>query len=294
MTRTALILGTTGRFGRSMETAFTSAGWTTRKFDRATDELARSAKGVDVIVFGWNPTYDKWAAQVPIQTKNIIAAAKANNATVLIPGNVYVYGKSSPEIWRESTPHAATNPLGQIRVTLEQAFENSGVKSILLRGGDFLDTEPSGNWFDRIICKNLARGIFSYPGNPNIAHSWAYLPDFCRAFVQLAEKRANLPEFTTLNFEGYTLTGTEMARVLGVKPKQMSWLPVLLALPFWPLARHLTEMRYLWNKPHQMDGHALRAILPDFRETPIPEAVAAAASFQINPDKPMIGTRATI
>lgn len=294
MTRTALILGATGRFGRTMETALTTAGWITRKFNRATDDLARSAKGVDLIVFGWNPTYDKWAALVPGQTRNIIAAAKANNATVLIPGNVYVYGENSPDIWRESTPHRATNPLGQIRITMEQAFENSGVKTILLRGGDFLDTEPSGNWFDRIICKNLARGTFTYPGNPNIARSWAYLPDFCHAFVQLAEERDSLQKFTTLNYEGYTLTGTEMARVLGVKPTQMNWLPIHLARPFWPLARHLLEMRYLWDKPHQMDGTALRAILPDFRETPISEALASAASFQINPNKPVIRTRAAI
>lgn len=294
MTQTALILGATGRFGRNMALAFENAGWAVRRFDRKTDNLHTAARGADVIVQGWHPSYELWAKDVPVLTKRVIEAAKRSGATVLIPGNVYVYGKDAPAIWREDTPHLADNPLGRIRTTMEAEFAASGVKTIVLRGGDFLDTEPSGNWFDMVIVKNLSKGKFNYPGDTDIPRSWAYLPDMCRAFVMLAEKRAELPVFTTLNYEGYTLSGQQVATMLGVPAQQMSWWPIYLTLPFWKLARPIIEMRYLWNKPHQMDGSALRELLPDFVETPAVEAVLKAASFQIDPDKAVIGGRATV
>lgn len=294
MTQTALVLGATGRFGRNMVLAFKVAGWAVRTFDRKTDNLHAAAQGVDVIVQGWHPSYERWAEDVPVLTARVIAAAKRVGATVLIPGNVYVYGKDAPAVWREDTPHAATNPLGRIRVEMEAEFAASGVRTIVLRAGDFLDTEASGNWFDMVIAKDLAKGKFIYPGDMDVPRSWAYLPDMCRAFVMLAEKRLELPVFTTLNYEGYTLSGRQMASILGVPARRMSWWPLYLAVPFWKLARPILEMRYLWDKPHQMDGTALRVVLPEFVETPVAEAVLTAASFQIDPDKPMIRGRATV
>lgn len=98
MTQTALILGPTGRFGRNMALAFENAGWAVKRFDRKTDTLNSAAMGADVIVHGWNPTYDRWAKDVPVLTKKVIAAAKVSGATVLIPGNVYVYGADAPAV----------------------------------------------------------------------------------------------------------------------------------------------------------------------------------------------------
>ena len=294
MTQTALVLGATGRFGGNMAIAFEAAGWTVRRFDRKTDNLDTAAEGVDVIVQGWHPSYEKWAKEVPVLTKRVIAAARRSGATVLIPGNMYVYGAGSPAVITENTPHKARNPLGKIRVEMEAAFASSGVRTIVLRGGDFLDTEPSGNWFDQIIVKKLHKGALTYPGDCNIPHTWAYLPDLCRAFVMLAEKRASLPVFTTLNFEGYTLSGAQMAKILGVTARRMNWLPVYLVAPFWKVGRLIIEMRYLWNMPHQVDGTALRKLLPEFRETPMNEALHRAASFKINPNEPVIRGRATV
>ncbi len=39
MTQTALILGSSGRLGHHAAEAFTRAGWTVRRFDRAADKL---------------------------------------------------------------------------------------------------------------------------------------------------------------------------------------------------------------------------------------------------------------
>ena len=74
MTQTALILGPTGRFGRTVMDAFQAAGWATRAFSRG-DDLTGAARGVDIIVNGWNPAYPDWKDQVPQLTDQVIRAA---------------------------------------------------------------------------------------------------------------------------------------------------------------------------------------------------------------------------
>lgn len=294
MSKTVLILGASGRFGRSMGIAFERKGWQVRRFDRKRDDLGEATQGVDLIVHGWNPPYHRWGKELPELTRKVITAARDSGATVLLAGNVYVYGPDAPEVFASDTPHLAHNPMGRLRIDMEQAFRNSGVQTILLRAGDFLDTRASGNWFDMIISKPLAKGRIAYPGPLDIPHAWAYLPDYCRAFVELAEKREELPRFTSVNFEGYTLSGRDMARSLGVRAERFNWLPLRLVAPFWPLARRILEMRYLWHKPHRMDGQALRDMLPDFVPTPAAEALQRAASVNIDPDQPVVGADATV
>ena len=284
MTQTVLILGATGRFGRHAASAFASAGWKVRRFDRNKDVLDKAARGADVIVAAWNPEYQDWAQQVPKLHAEVRRVAHANDATVILPGNVYVFGPKTPMGWSSKTPHRAQNPLGQIRIQMEAAYRDEGVKTIVLRAGDFIDTEASGNWFDKIMTSKLSKGVFTYPGRTDAKHSWAYLPDLARAAVALAEKRSTLPDFADIAFPGYTLTGQELAKALAealgqpLHLKQMSWLPLHLMRPFMPVMKHLFEMRYLWNLPHSLDPAEFRAALPDFRATPVDEALRKATA----------------
>ncbi|WP_278922745.1 sugar nucleotide-binding protein [Pseudophaeobacter profundi] len=279
MTQVALILGASGRFGRSAAEAFARAGWQVRRFQRGTQDLAEAASGAQVIVSCWNPAYPDWAAQVPELHRQVIAVAEASGATVIVPGNVYVFGPQTPSPWCENSSHAAQNPLGRIRIEMEKAYRASSAQVIVLRAGDYLDTEASGNWFDTMITAKLHKGKFSYPGRADIAHAWAYLPDVARAAVGLAEIRANLPRHLDVPFAGYTLSGQEMLSAINrhlrhpARLRQMSWLPLQLARPFWPLGRCLLEMRYLWNTPHSLSGGLLQQLLPDFRDTPLRQAL---------------------
>ncbi|MDK3016683.1 NAD-dependent epimerase/dehydratase family protein [Pseudodonghicola flavimaris] len=282
MAEVALILGAQGRFGRNAAQALAEAGWDIRRFDRARDSLDRAARGADLIVNGWNPAYPDWAAQVPRLTADVIAAARASNATVVVPGNVYVFGPTTPPPWSEHSPQAARNPLGRIRVEMEQAYRSSGVRTILLRAGDFLDTEASGNWFDRIMIPKLADGLFTSPGDPSVPRAWAFLPDMARAVAALAARRAELPAYAEIPFPGYTLSAAEILGRLeaitgrSLRLKRMSWLPLQLAQPVWPMGRKLVEMRYLWDLPHWLDGRLFTHLLPEFTPTPVDRALAAA------------------
>ncbi|MFT4717403.1 MAG: nucleoside-diphosphate-sugar epimerase [Paracoccaceae bacterium] len=297
---TILILGATGRFGQNGVIAFRKAGWNVRTFDREHDDLMNAANGADVILNGWNPPYTDWAKQVPELTKRVIAAAKTTGATVIVPGNVYVFGTDAPQNFSSTTPQTAKNELGQIRTTMEAAYRAAGVRTIVLRAGDFLDTHTSGNWFDLIMVKKLNKGVFTYPGNPEIPHAWAYLPDLLRAAVMLAEKRDALAAFEDVPFPGYTLTGQELHNAVenaaghSVKLRRMNWLPIRLIAPVMPMMKRLVEMSYLWNKPHQLDSHKFNRLLPNFQATPLDAAIASAVSFNVDPNKAMVGTHAAV
>ena len=288
MTNTVLILGGSGRFGRNATQSFKTAGWDVHQFDRQRDDLMTAARGIDVIVAAWNPAYNLWASQVPALHASIRRAALTHDATVIIPGNVYLFGPDTSAPWGAESPHAATNPLGRIRIEMEAAYKREGVRTIVLRSGDFLDSQASGNWFDMIMIKGLAKGRLTYPGRTDIPHAWGYLPDVTRAAVMLAEKRETLERFSDIPFPGYTLSGQEIARHLSdvtgrkIATKPFHWWMLHLARPFLPLAKHLIEMRYLWNTPHSLDHRKFAQILPEFQHTPVDKALATAI---YTPDK---------
>lgn len=282
MTRTALILGSSGRFGRHIADALTRHDWNVRKFDRARDTLDEAAAGATLIVNAWNPSYSQWASQVPDLTRQVIAAAKTSGAAVMIPGNLYMYGEDLPPVLTPDTPHRTAHPLGKIRRTMEGAYRDAGVKTLVLRAGDYIDTDASGNWFDKIIAVKIGRGKFSYPGPLDQPHAWAFLPDLAEAGARLVERLDALPLFSEFTFAGMTLTGAELAQAIGcatgrpVRAKRMSWLPIQLARPFWKEAKYLLEMRYLWQKPHRIDGRALEAMIEGYQATPLGEALRQA------------------
>ncbi len=187
-----------------------------------------------------------------------------------------------PDILTADTPQLGQNRLGRVRIEMEAAYRDSGVRTIILRAGDFLEDQPSGNWFDRVLISKLSAGRFIYPGAPDIPHAWAWLPDLARAAVALADRRTELPDFAEISFPGYSPTGQQLCDATSAclgRPlvlKRMNWLPVQLARPFWPMAGYLLELRYLWNKPHRLDGAAFARLLPEFQMTPLQQALPLA------------------
>jgi len=273
-----LILGASGSFGSNCAAAFTAAGWQVRAYKRGQEDMVAAAKGVDVIVNGLNPPdYKNWVEELPKIARQVVAAAKASGATVIQPGNVYNYGAQAG-VWDANTPHAATTKKGKARIGMERVLRESGVQVIILRGGDFLDTKDSGNFFDFLTSK-LGKGKFIYPGRTDIAHAWAYLPDMARAAVGLAEMRGQLGQFEDVPFAGLTLTGEELRAALAqqtgraVALKPFPWLMMKLLSPFWGLAKEMQEMRYLWDTAHSLNGARMQALLPNFEATDLQEVL---------------------
>ncbi len=277
MGKVVLVLGANGLFGGHVARAFAAAGWQVRKYQRGTDMNA-AAMGADVIVNGLNPPkYHDWDRIIPATTAQAIAAAQASGATLLVPGNVYVYGTGAG-VWGPQTPHIPASRKGTIRVASELAYKAAsqrGVQVILLRGGDFLAPDMDQSFWNMITLKSLAKGKIVSMTGPEVKRAYAYLPDMARIAVALAEKRSGLPEFTDMPYAGYTLSMADLKinleRLTGqsLTITRFGWWQMTLLAPFWELARELREMRYLYDHSHALDPEPLATALPDFRATPL-------------------------
>ncbi len=292
MTDSVLILGANGKIGSRAAEAFWNAGWTVRRYERGTDMVA-AAKGCDVIVNGLNPpAYHNWATLIPQITQQVIAAAKANGATVIVPGNVYNLDGQGGE-WSEHTPHAPVTRKGKIREDMERAYQASGVQTIVLRAGDFIDPDGNGDVMQMVHLRNINKGRVVSPGDPDALHSYCYVPDWAQAAQMLAAKRHLLAQFEDVPFAGITMTTRELAHKLGdISERDLTlggfpWAIMRLLSPFWELARELMEMRYLWNIPHRLNGEKLTELLPDFRPTHLDDVLSHALAAQVHPDQTM-------
>ncbi|PUB10899.1 epimerase [Yoonia sediminilitoris] len=292
MTETVLILGATGKIGTHASAAFSNAGWTVRKYDRSTD-MTQVAIGVDVIVNGLNPPhYHNWAETIPAITSQVISAAKASGATVIIPGNIYNFG-NQPGLLDETTPQIPQTRKGKIRVEMEQSYRNAGVRTILLRAGNFIDPDGNGDVMSMLMMRAIKKGKLTAPGDPDSMQAYAYVPDWARAAVLLAEQRNTLATFEDVPFPGHAFTITqlrdkvEMALGRPVRLARFPWWLMTVLSPFLEIAREMAEMRYLYAMPHRISGKKFSRLLPDFEATNQEQVMLSGLPRDIYPDKVM-------
>jgi nucleoside-diphosphate-sugar epimerase len=300
--KTVIILGAAGRIGDAAARAFVAAGWRVKglargghgadlapevewvkadAFDRAA--LTDACAGADVVLNALNPLYTEWEEKVLPMAENVIAAVEAAGATQLLPGNVYNYGYDVGLAMREDAQQVPSTPKARIRIDMETLFrraaEERGVRTVVLRAGDFYGGTRPGAWLDGMILSKLAKDVIIWPGPMDLPHAFAYLPDLGRAFVQLAERREALPAFDTFHFEGHTLTGeafkaaTEEAVGRGLSRRGVPWILLRAGGIFMPMLRELSVMSYLWRMPHGLDGTKLRDLLGEVPTTEPVEAI---------------------
>lgn len=293
MQQTVLILGASGKIGSHAAAAFWNAGWKVRLFNRQTDDMTQAAMGADVIVNGMNPAgYKGWATIIPAITAQVIAAAKASGATVIIPGNIYNYG-NQPGTLSETTPHMPHTRKGKIRVEMEAAYAASGVQTIVLRAGNFIDPNHNDDIMSMLIMREIAKGKMTHGGDPDAMQAYCYLPDWARAAVKLAEMRAMLAPFEDIPFPGHAFTYSQLRDVVqSVIPTPVTlqafpwWLMSALS-PFWALAYEMREMRYLYSMPHQISAAKFDRLLPDFTPAALEQVMLAGLPADVYPDKMM-------
>jgi nucleoside-diphosphate-sugar epimerase len=121
----------------------------------------------------------------------------------------------------------------------------------------------------------------SYPGSPEVGHSWAYLPDLAEAIARLVDREAELAQFEVFHFRGHWFErGIAIAeairRVAGnpaIPIGRFPWPAVYVASPFVTLFREMLEMRYLWRVPLELDNSKLVAFFGAEPHTPTDQAV---------------------
>jgi nucleoside-diphosphate-sugar epimerase len=301
MSRRILVLGAAGRLGHAAAAAFRDGRWTVASLVRpgrarlapagteiveldALDHAAvgKAARGADVVLHALNPPYTQWSRLALPLAYSAISAAETSAATLLFAANLYNYG-SPPGDRREyaDATIVAQGPSARGDRRPHRRGGRARVRAITVRAGDFYG-RGHGTWFDLVLTKELGRGRVTYPGPLDVMHEWAYLPDFAATLLRVANRRETLPQFASFGFPGHAVTGREftaaIARAVRGKPevKRMTWWLIHALRPIMPLCRELSEVAYLWNEPHRIDGGKLQAAIGEIARTPLDLAVARA------------------
>ena len=310
-----LVLGASGGIGGEVARQLCDAGWQVRALRRggapaagasaalaasgiewldgdvlSSEAVTRAAQSCAVIVHAVNPPgYRRWAQVVLPMIDNTLAAAAAVGATVVLPGTVYNYGPNAFPLLREDSPQQPLTRKGAIRVELErrmQAASERGVRSIVVRAGDFFGPHVGNSWLAQGLIKAGAPvQVVRQPSARGVGHAWSYVPDVARTMLELIARRDTLPAFATFHMAGHwDADGTQIvdaicrvARRHGLEPqrKPFPWAIVRAVSPFVTTLRELMEMRYLWREPLQLDNARLVATLGREPHTPLDEAMEA-------------------
>lgn len=310
-TKPALVLGASGGFGGAVAHELIARGCRLRLFARSAARLkarfgdkaievitgdvqdaaalTKAAEGCGLVVHGVNYPYHLWVPYLQTATLNIIEATRAAGATMLFPGNVYSLGPGAGVPLDETAPHRATTRKGKFRARLEGLLEDAtkgadgqtAIRVLIVRAGDYFGPSVRNGLVDRIY-GNAARGkpINTF-GKLEIMHERIFLPDLARASLDLLAFGNTLAPYDVVHVTpGTRLTEqtfmAEVARVSGypgLKVKVMPWALVRLIGLFNPVIREFLELTYLYDTTVLLDGAKLGRLLPQFRFTPLDEAL---------------------
>ena len=233
--------------------------------------LAACPAPVDAVIHALSPAYTDaaWQREVMALGDSAIALARAKGALLMLPGNVYNFGKRLPPLLSERTRQVPDTPKAALRIALEQrlqAVAGEGVRSVVIRAGDFIGAEP-GTWLDLGVARQLHKGRYTCMGPQGLVHAWAYLPDLAQVFVAVAQQREKLQAFEVFHYGGLCMTGAQLhaalERVTGgtLVRVRFPWWMLRVAAPFSPMMRAVLEMRYLWGRSHCLSQQRLEALL---------------------------------
>ena len=305
--RTALVLGATGGIGGETAAALARHGWTIRAFSRHgapaddttgwewvtgdamdPDAITKAAQGTAAIVHAVNPAgYANWDKLVLPMIDHTIRAARASGARILLPGTIYNYGPDAFPVLSEDSPQHDTSHKGRIRIALEQRLQEAardGVRSLIVRFGDFFGPRPGNSWFSQGMIKpgQPVRSVTKL-GKEGIGHDWAYLPDCGETFARLMDREGELEPFARFHFRGHwDPDGTAMISAIrqavgnpSIKVRTWLWWLFRLMAPFSETMRELYAVRPLWQIPIELDNTRLVSFLGEEPHTPINETMRA-------------------
>src|SRR2546426_2315174 len=87
---------------------------------RVRESVVEAVRGIDIVVHAATVPYPEWPQVVPLLAENALAAAEAMGATLVFPGNVYVYGHPRSRFVTEDHPQEPDTVKGRVRLGVER------------------------------------------------------------------------------------------------------------------------------------------------------------------------------
>ena len=241
-------------------------------------------RGASAIYHCANPMrYDRWHALLPPLTRAVITAASGSGARLVVLDNLYMYGQPESGAIDEHTPERPRSTKGELRAQmaaeLRAAHARGDLQLNVARASDFFGARAARSvTFGEPFFANLARGWPSYAlGDPDLPHSYAYIPDVAEAMRVLGEHSAPVGD-TWLVPHAWSGSSRELADLFGRAAGRRAR---LLRVPAWLLRTAgafggelsgVPEMLYQWQSPFTVDDARFRHTF-GMTATPIDVAV---------------------
>lgn len=205
-----------------------------------------------------------WERDLPKLWGNILEAASAANARLVIGDNLYMYDNVNGLI-HESLPHSATTRKGRSRASVAEvmlkAHHNGQAQVTFGRASDFFGPYATvqSQLGSRVFPALLKGKPVSMIGNLDLPHTFTYIEDFGKALVVLGEheeafgKAWHVPNAATKTKREVL----ELAARLAGQPLNINIMgPTMLRIGglFVPAAREVFEMLYQFNQPYIVDS----------------------------------------
>lgn len=238
------------------------------------DEAVQAAAGSQVVYNCTNATYYRWAELLPSLFSGILEAAIRSEARLVTVDNLYMYGLVDRPM-TEDLPNGAIGPKGRLRGELSdqimRAHADGRVRATIIRASDFYGPGVENALLGGRAFRPLSAGkpVLAV-ANPDIPHSFTYVPDLVAAVALLGEN----PESDGKIWHAPTaapISTREMLVLAGGKPRLIVLKPWSLRLIglFDKNVRELLETYYMWDRPYRLDSSKFErefGLLP----TPLP------------------------
>jgi nucleoside-diphosphate-sugar epimerase len=256
----------------------------------ATDPEAATdaAKGASVIYQCLNAPYTAWPELFPPLQRGVLAAAEQADALLVSLENVYGYGPTAGQAMTEDLPLAATTSKGRTRAAMTAellaAAQAGRVRVTIGRASDFFGAGVTESTLGaRVFANALAGKRADFIGNPDLAHTYSYVPDIAAGLATLGrDERAvgqiwHLPGPETVTTRAVLdLLATDVGRPVGVRNVPKLAMRALGLVN--PLMRELAEMSYEFDAPFVLDTTKYQSTFGT-GGTPLPAAIAETVAW---------------
>ena len=210
-----------------------------------------------------NAPYTQWPKLFPPLQRAVLAAAQRADALLVTLENVYGYGPHDGKSLTEQLPLAATTSKGRTRAAMTQkllaAAQAGRVRVAIGRASDFFGVGVTESTLGSRVFGNAVAGKRAdFLGNPDLLHTYSYVPDIAAGLVTLGtDERAvgqvwHLPGPQTVTTRAVLeLVAHEVDHPVGIRnvPKVMVSVLGLVS----PMMRGLAEMSYEFEQPFVLD-----------------------------------------
>ena len=258
---------------------------------------ADAAKGASVVYQCLNAPYTQWPERFPPLQRGVLAAAEHTGALLVVLENLYGYGPTGGKPMTEDLPLAATTVKGRTRAAMTAellaAAEAGRVRVAIGRASDFFGAgvTQGSTLGERVFGNALAGRRADFIGNPDLPHTYSYVPDIAAGLATLGtDARAagqvwHLPGPPTVTTRALLdLVAGEVGHPVGIRS-----VPKLALRPLGlvnPMLRELAETYYQFDQPFILDTSKYETAFGT-AGTPLPAAVAATVAwYRTRPGRP--------